>query len=64
MTLKTIPEATRELRISRSSLYRILLRGNRPRVVKVGGESFIPADELSGWLATRPNPFEKGSDAA
>jgi predicted DNA-binding transcriptional regulator AlpA len=64
MTLKTIPEITRELRISRSSLYRLLNRGDGPRVVKVGGKSFIPADELAGWLATRPDPFEKVSDAA
>jgi predicted DNA-binding transcriptional regulator AlpA len=64
MTLKTIPEATRELRISKSSLYRLLNRGDGPRLVKIGGKSFIPSDELSGWLATRPDPFEKASDAA
>jgi excisionase family DNA binding protein len=63
MTLKTIPEATRELRISRSTMYRILHRGDGPRVVKIGGKSFIPADELSGWLAARPNPFEPGQPA-
>jgi hypothetical protein len=35
----------------------MLARGDAPRAVKVGGKTFIPADELSRWLTTRPNPF-------
>jgi excisionase family DNA binding protein len=65
LTLKTIDEAAQELHTSRSSLYRMLNRGDAPRAVKIGGKTFIPADELPRWLATRPNPFaEKGSRAA
>jgi excisionase family DNA binding protein len=65
MTLKTIPEAARVLRTSRSSLYRMLNRGDAPRAVKIGGKTYIPADELSRWIAARPNPFaEKSSRAA
>jgi excisionase family DNA binding protein len=65
MTFKTIPEAARELRTSRSSLYRILNREDAPRAVKVGGKTLIPEDELSRWIASRPNPFAgKGSRAA
>jgi excisionase family DNA binding protein len=63
MNLKTIPEAAKKLHTSRSSLYRLLNRGDGPRVLKVGGKTFIPEDEISGWLASRPNPFEK-TDAA
>jgi excisionase family DNA binding protein len=64
MSLRTINEASQELRISRSSLYRLWGRGDGPRAVKVGGKTFIPADELSQWLASRPNPFAKGAEAA
>jgi predicted DNA-binding transcriptional regulator AlpA len=63
MSLRTIDEASQELRISRSSLYRLWGRGDGPRAVKVGGKTFVPADEISGWIATRPHPFEK-PDAA
>jgi excisionase family DNA binding protein len=63
MSLRTIDEASQELRISRSSLYRLWGRGDGPRAVKVGGKTLVPAAEISGWLAKRPNPFEK-PDAA
>jgi excisionase family DNA binding protein len=59
MSLKTIDEASQELRISRSSLYRLWGRGDGPRAVKVGGKTLVPADAIAGWLANRPNPFEK-----
>jgi predicted DNA-binding transcriptional regulator AlpA len=64
MSLKTIHEATQELRISRSSLYRLLNSGSGPRVIKVGGRTMVPADELVEWVAKRPNPFENTPDAA
>lgn len=64
MTLKTIPEATRELRISRSSLYRLLNRGKGPRVVKVGGRTMVPAAEMREWVSKLRNPFENTPDAA
>ena len=54
----TIPEATRELRISRSSLYRLLNSGDGPRVVKIGGRTLVPADEIVGWVARLRNPFD------
>jgi predicted DNA-binding transcriptional regulator AlpA len=63
MSLRTIDEASQELRISRSSLYRLWGRGDGPRAVKVGGKTFVPADAIAGWLATQPHPFEK-PDAA
>ena len=64
MTFKTIPEATRELRISKSSLYRLLNRGDGPRVVKVGGRTLVPADEMAAWVSKLRNPFENTPDAA
>jgi excisionase family DNA binding protein len=50
MSMLTISEATRELKISRSSFYRILERGNGPRTVKVGGQVRIPAEEFVDWI--------------
>ena len=64
MSLLTISEATRELRVSRSSLYRLLGRSDGPRALKIGGRTLIPADALEDWLSKRPSPFESKSDAA
>jgi excisionase family DNA binding protein len=58
MSLLTVKELTGQLRISRSSLYRLLNRGDGPRAVKVGGKTLFPAAEADKWLATRRNPFE------
>jgi predicted DNA-binding transcriptional regulator AlpA len=63
-SLLTKPEVTRELRVSPATLDRLLRRGDGPPAVRIGGRVYFPADKFSGWLATRPNPFEKGSAAA
>lgn len=64
MSLLTITEATRELRVSRSSFYRLLGRGEGPRVLRIGGRTLVPADAMVEWLSKRPNPFENKTDAA
>jgi excisionase family DNA binding protein len=50
MSLLTITEATRELRVSRSSLYRLLGRSDGPRALKIGGQVRIPAEDVEEWL--------------
>jgi excisionase family DNA binding protein len=50
MSLLTINELTRELRVSRSSLYRLLARGDGPRTMKIGGQVRIPAEDVEEWL--------------
>jgi predicted DNA-binding transcriptional regulator AlpA len=52
-------EITQELGVSPATLDRLLRRGDGPPAVRIGGRIYFPAEEFSGWLATRPNPFEK-----
>lgn len=40
-----LPDACRALGIGKSTLYR-LAKANKVRVVKIGGRSVLPADEL------------------
>ena len=65
MTMLTIPELTRELKISRSSFYRILQRGDGPRTVRIGGQVRIPVEEVTGWIGRLQSaPATPKTDAA
>ena len=47
----TIPEAAKEIRVGRSTLYR-LWKAGKIRFVKIGGGTFVMASEIERFLAT------------
>ena len=48
---RTIPEACAEIRIGRSTLYRLWHEG-KIKFVKIGGGSFVMESEIERFLAT------------
>ena len=48
--LYTIPEGCREAGVGKSTMYRRWNDGTGPKVVRIGGRSFIAKDTLREWI--------------